>query len=125
MYVSATTAELNRPRMGGQLRCSPTVSMSISAIGRPFWACSTRDRKSTRLNSSHSQISYAVLCLKKKQDLHPQVAKFGVLRPERLCLDGSARGAVLGIKVDHQRVAPVLGQADRRAVLVAPFDLGD
>src|SRR2546430_10472209 len=26
-----------------------------------------RDRKSTRLNSSHSQISYAVLCLKKKQ----------------------------------------------------------
>src|SRR5688572_32347156 len=26
----------------------------------------TADRKSTRLNSSHSQISYAVLCLKKK-----------------------------------------------------------
>src|SRR2546430_4394572 len=25
------------------------------------------DRKSTRLNSSHSQISYAVFCLKKKQ----------------------------------------------------------
>src|SRR2546430_7774327 len=28
----------------------------------------TRDRKSTRLNSSHSQISYAVFCLKKKKD---------------------------------------------------------
>src|SRR2546430_12042632 len=27
-----------------------------------------RDRKSTRLNSSHSQISYAVFCLKKKTD---------------------------------------------------------
>src|SRR5688572_32167660 len=26
-----------------------------------------RDRKSTRLNSSHSQISYAVFCLKKKR----------------------------------------------------------
>src|SRR2546430_12450150 len=26
----------------------------------------SRDRKSTRLNSSHSQISYAVFCLKKK-----------------------------------------------------------
>src|SRR2546430_12592198 len=26
------------------------------------------DRKSTRLNSSHSQISYAVFCLKKKED---------------------------------------------------------
>src|SRR6266853_5213097 len=28
---------------------------------------SCRDRKSTRLNSSHSQISYAVFCLKKKK----------------------------------------------------------
>src|SRR2546430_12559072 len=35
-----------------------------------------RDRKSTRLNSSHSQISYAVFCLKKKkntQDLRIRV----------------------------------------------------
>src|SRR6266478_1564233 len=33
-----------------------------------MWAAPvvTRDRKSTRLNSSHSQISYAVFCLKKK-----------------------------------------------------------
>src|SRR3989440_5273765 len=29
------------------------------------------DRKSTRLNSSHDQISYAVFCLKKKKDTHP------------------------------------------------------
>src|SRR5688572_31346686 len=28
-----------------------------------------RDRKSTRLNSSHSQISYAVFCLKKKNKI--------------------------------------------------------
>src|SRR2546430_11371434 len=28
------------------------------------------DRKSTRLNSSHSQISYAVFCLKKKKITH-------------------------------------------------------
>src|SRR2546427_6707146 len=32
-------------------------------------ATSDRDRKSTRLNSSHSQISYAVFCLKKKKTL--------------------------------------------------------
>src|SRR2546430_3973821 len=33
----------------------------------PIAPCSTTsDRKSTRLNSSHSQISYAVFCLKKK-----------------------------------------------------------
>src|SRR5689334_24843284 len=30
-----------------------------------------RDRKSTRLNSSHSSISYAVFCLKKKKVLLP------------------------------------------------------
>src|SRR2546422_1172346 len=31
----------------------------------------TRDRKSTRLNSSHGYISYAVFCLKKKKNRHP------------------------------------------------------
>src|SRR5688572_31099132 len=31
-----------------------------------------RDRKSTRLNSSHSQISYAVFCLKKKKKKNDQ-----------------------------------------------------
>src|SRR6266853_3289741 len=35
----------------------------LSASGRTRW----QDRKSTRLNSSHSQISYAVFCLKKKK----------------------------------------------------------
>src|SRR2546421_2252156 len=30
------------------------------------------DRKSTRLNSSHDQISYAAFCLKKKKDQHPR-----------------------------------------------------
>src|SRR5207248_5970638 len=31
-----------------------------------FWSITTSDRKSTRLNSSHRTISYAVFCLKKK-----------------------------------------------------------
>src|SRR2546430_9910574 len=31
-----------------------------------LWRVTKKDRKSTRLNSSHSQISYAVFCLKKK-----------------------------------------------------------
>src|SRR2546430_11247481 len=34
-----------------------------------------KDRKSTRLNSSHSQISYAVFCLKKKKQ------QYSVIRP--------------------------------------------
>src|SRR2546430_4537878 len=33
----------------------------------------TKDRKSTRLNSSHSQISYAVFCLKKKKKIKVRI----------------------------------------------------
>src|SRR2546430_6743447 len=48
---------------------TPGVSLSMPKIKEVMaktlrWA---RDRKSTRLNSSHSQISYAVFCLKKTQ----------------------------------------------------------
>src|SRR3712207_6933686 len=35
--------------------------------GRRHEGCRQRDRKSTRLNSSHANILYAVLCLKKKK----------------------------------------------------------
>src|SRR5690606_42157650 len=39
-----------------------------SAKTRPAWnSVAFRDRKSTRLNSSHVKISYAVFCLKKKK----------------------------------------------------------
>src|SRR2546430_7253456 len=41
------------------------VPDASSVPGRP--RSQPRDRKSTRLNSSHSQISYAVFCLKKKK----------------------------------------------------------
>src|SRR5437868_4127196 len=41
----------------------PTVSMGLGPIMAIYQA---RDRKSTRLNSSHVSISYAVFCLKKK-----------------------------------------------------------
>src|SRR5256886_6634484 len=36
----------------------------------------TIDRKSTRLNSSHSQISYAVFCLKKKKKITEQLLQY-------------------------------------------------
>src|SRR2546430_3520418 len=38
--------------------------------GLPVGRSGPGDRKSTRLNSSHSQISYAVFCLKKKNEQH-------------------------------------------------------
>src|SRR5688572_31728538 len=39
------------------------------------------DRKSTRLNSSHSQISYAVFCLKKKKNERSAIAWIPLLGP--------------------------------------------
>src|SRR5262245_65037308 len=38
---------------------------------------SARDRKSTRLNSSHLGISYAVFCLKKKKKIKMKIIKIG------------------------------------------------
>src|SRR5258708_31891393 len=47
------------------------TSNSFSVCGSRPLAESSRDRKSTRLNSSHQIISYAVFCLKKKKtDIH-------------------------------------------------------
>src|SRR2546430_11860851 len=45
------------------------------------------DRKSTRLNSSHSQISYAVFCLKKKKDLTSHLLQLALrlIYPHRVC----------------------------------------
>src|SRR3712207_7674118 len=43
---------------------APADRQRASARGRPE---ARRDRKSTRLNSSHANISYAVFCLKKKK----------------------------------------------------------
>src|SRR5207249_7087778 len=39
----------------------------------PPWPRPSPDRKSTRLNSSHVSISYAVFCLKKKKQHHPNL----------------------------------------------------
>src|SRR2546430_4055874 len=47
----------------GRAFSNVTLSMLFAEIYKT-------DRKSTRLNSSHSQISYAVFCLKKKKYLH-------------------------------------------------------
>src|SRR3712207_7677180 len=52
------------------MKLRPDVAIEgIDVLVRP----STEDRKSTRLNSSHANISYAVFCLKKKKkDLENQ-----------------------------------------------------
>src|SRR5437879_7091214 len=56
--------------------------LDLLSLASPSWAypegeANERDRKSTRLNSSHRCISYAVFCLKKKTDTkmqqHPNI----------------------------------------------------
>src|SRR5438270_6429722 len=53
-------------RSDGRSVFTSTLRSSVWS-GSAQWASSASDRKSTRLNSSHSQISYAVFCLKKKK----------------------------------------------------------
>src|SRR3712207_7536774 len=48
-------------RAGGQQQVLPLIGRRFHFLGHTF-----ADRKSTRLNSSHANISYAVFCLKKK-----------------------------------------------------------
>src|SRR2546430_12373976 len=57
--------------------------------GSVAFAHTHADRKSTRLNSSHSQISYAVFCLKKKNKKHmTSTAIFCIQTPHRKTSDG-------------------------------------
>src|SRR3712207_6887258 len=59
------------PLIGVRRRLDPLLGERTRAGGLnghvPVTAINSADRKSTRLNSSHANISYAVFCLKKKQ----------------------------------------------------------
>src|SRR5207244_12552357 len=61
-----------RGRTRDSLRLAPSTRRS-SDLAFSSEGCSSRmqDRKSTRLNSSHQIISYAVFCLKKKKNSTP------------------------------------------------------
>src|SRR5438045_7060605 len=61
-------AERSAPSENGSLVCQITTPAKLrSASSSARWTPSSTDRKSTRLNSSHLGISYAVFCLKKKK----------------------------------------------------------
>src|SRR2546430_5371534 len=53
------------------LRARSLGTMLVLLVFTGPFLSELEDRKSTRLNSSHSQISYAVFCLKKKNDTIP------------------------------------------------------
>src|SRR2546426_2839719 len=56
-----------RSRRRQRLAADPARSVLLPASSIPGGELAHRDRKSTRLNSSHLVISYAVFCLKKKK----------------------------------------------------------
>src|SRR2546429_1007088 len=65
---------IHRCRNSTAMYSSRATGSKTPCTATTYWQ-RFRDRKSTRLNSSHGYISYAVFCLKKKQ---------ANLRPERL-----------------------------------------
>src|SRR2546430_7918266 len=66
LFRSAPTASAGETRVS--IRAALLSGATIGLLGGFVAPLSkAADRKSTRLNSSHSQISYAVFCLKKKK----------------------------------------------------------
>src|SRR3712207_8482816 len=74
---AARLAVAGRPAAAGAVAAHPVHAEAAAAVARggaglpqPQRADEPhlRDRKSTRLNSSHANISYAVFCLKKKKN---------------------------------------------------------
>src|SRR2546429_6739052 len=73
-YTTLFRSRENDPRVQDaySLRCTPQVLGAVGeGLGLAERLVTTElDRKSTRLNSSHGYISYAVFCLKKKNKRH-------------------------------------------------------
>src|SRR5205814_10364958 len=65
VWTTKRVAEVKRPSTWPAITI-PLANSSIGSTGHP-----KKDRKSTRLNSSHLGISYAVFCLKKKNLTRP------------------------------------------------------
>src|SRR2546426_8301260 len=90
-YTTLFRSSTLRPTSGGRGRASggaattrrPTRVSRTRATSR---AVSSLDRKSTRLNSSHLVISYAVFCLKKKKQHSPPRTRAAPLGERSLAL---------------------------------------
>src|SRR2546429_3301452 len=71
---------IEKPGPNGIFLCSCVKEMKldcagVTQVGHAF-SVPGLDRKSTRLNSSHGYISYAVFCLKKKKKRHSTVSAY-------------------------------------------------
>src|SRR3712207_8438546 len=83
--ISKTTTVLNALSAESRQEADDLLARALASGGRPWQPAQDhgfmygvsftdpdgQDRKSTRLNSSHANTSYAVFCLKKKTDYPP------------------------------------------------------
>src|SRR5258707_4945582 len=63
IYLGDATLEFAEKLASLGAKVAVPASLNVSGVDE----CELEDRKSTRLNSSHANISYAVFCLKKKK----------------------------------------------------------
>src|SRR2546430_3166970 len=80
-YTTLFRSVLSTPVCDGHMAKNHVNEMTVAALQKELsgagWTVLRRygtDRKSTCLNSSHSQISYAVFCLKKKNNIPHSVS---------------------------------------------------
>src|SRR5947209_9112957 len=76
--ISFYCAGLYRAKIGNHHFADKNIFVSEMVIAN-------LDRKSTRLNSSHANISYAVFCLKKKKTKMFEISEIEIYVPRRLC----------------------------------------
>src|SRR5258705_8021008 len=103
-----TVAALDAQRRNNRLRNRVSRSAAVQRLGKfhvgrdQLLIRAERDRKSTRLNSSHLGISYAVFCLKKKKSLLDSVHVYRWVH--EFCLSYYRVGVdkILRLNVKHQ-----------------------
>src|SRR5438034_6458637 len=77
-YTTLFRSQLSSSRLGScGFSNGSSGSTRSAAVPAQIASAGARDRKSTRLNSSHTVISYAVFCLKKKMALRLLLESWG------------------------------------------------
>src|SRR5215203_7207349 len=79
-FNDTATTEIYTLSLHDALPISPGALVPRDPLVGRLAVCPWRDRKSTRLNSSHANISYAVFCLKKKKKLSEGIV--AIVMPE-------------------------------------------
>src|SRR2546421_9379376 len=79
-------------------RCHTDINSVSQSPGSNCFSLLSPDRKSTRLNSSHDQISYAVFCLKKKNGTS------GLVRTNHLEKDAAIHALTAIVTMAGERV---------------------